>query len=291
MLQALAAQAGQPIPLETYAVATPTDDGLHLYFRQPEGAAALRNSQGRLGVASIPEARAAMWSAPVPAGMTDGGIGSCAPRRSRRFPPGSPHGSPHHHHHHHRHPLRSSCPAPTPSHGTFRPPSAPPAPQRLAQPGRRHTVRLRAARICGQYIGGRGSVRAGRPPRPAGHDRAPHRRAEMHPPRDRPHYPRRRRLRPSGTADHPYPGIRRDGRPWPGGGAAPGKHIPRRPDLRGFAASPPTPDRPARKQEAGRARASGAHRPVWTGGLPVATGGSRRTSSAPMATPSHCTRA
>ncbi|WP_226363900.1 bifunctional DNA primase/polymerase [Pseudonocardia abyssalis] len=46
MLRRLAAAAGEPPPTDTYTVATP--GGLHLYFRQPDGAA-LRNTQGALG--------------------------------------------------------------------------------------------------------------------------------------------------------------------------------------------------------------------------------------------------
>ena len=48
VLRAVAAEAGQPFPGDTYSVTTPTG-GIHLYFRQPDGAAALRNTAGRLG--------------------------------------------------------------------------------------------------------------------------------------------------------------------------------------------------------------------------------------------------
>lgn len=47
VLAELAEQAGQPLPLDTLTVATPSG-GLHLYYHAPEGAA-LRNTQGQRG--------------------------------------------------------------------------------------------------------------------------------------------------------------------------------------------------------------------------------------------------
>jgi hypothetical protein len=47
VLVAVAGQAGQPVPFDTYTVATPTG-GTHLYFRAPQGVE-LRNSAAKLG--------------------------------------------------------------------------------------------------------------------------------------------------------------------------------------------------------------------------------------------------
>lgn len=47
VLAVLAEQAGQPVPLETFTVATPSG-GIHLYFRAPSGVE-LRNTEGEKG--------------------------------------------------------------------------------------------------------------------------------------------------------------------------------------------------------------------------------------------------
>ncbi|MHA6783196.1 bifunctional DNA primase/polymerase [Pseudonocardia saturnea] len=48
MLRRLAIDSGEVPPWDTFTVATPSDGGLHLYFRQPDGPG-LRNTQGTLG--------------------------------------------------------------------------------------------------------------------------------------------------------------------------------------------------------------------------------------------------